>query len=106
MSDQKAFAKFPAAGGGYQYIDIFAIEAIGQSVEPSGAVIFGATERYYQIVIPKDELERSGEPDAASWALSLVSKVARASMPHVDLGEADDEDDFVVPFQPPSHRPA
>ena len=85
MSDQKAFAKFPSPKGGYQYLDIFVIEAIGQSTEPTLAVVFGATERFYQIEVTPAELERSGEPDAASWALSLVSKTARMA-----LGEYDE----------------
>lgn len=98
MSDQKAFAKFPSTGGGYQYIDIFAIEAVGQGGTPELATIFvTGSERYYLVQVEASELERAGEPDGASWCLSLISKVARAGMPNVPSAEADDEDDFTAP---------
>lgn len=100
MSDQKAFAKFPTTGGTYQYIDIYTIEAIGQSAAPEIAVIFsaGGSERFYQVEIGMTELDRAKEPDAASWCLALISKVARAGMPTaIDFGEADNEDDFTPP---------
>jgi hypothetical protein len=99
VSDQKAFAKFPTVDGGYQYVDIFAIEAIGQSAAPEIAVIFTVgSERFYQVEIGIQELDRSKEPDAASWCLSLVSKVARAGMPYVP--DSDDEDGFTPPKGP------
>jgi hypothetical protein len=99
VSDQKAFAKFPTTGGGYQYVDIFAIEAIGQGGTQELATIFtSGSDRYYLVEVPQAELDRAKEPDAASWTLSLVSKVARAGMAGRFLGEADDEDDFTVPM--------
>lgn len=106
MSDQKAFARFPTTGGGYQYVDIFAIEAIGQGGTSELATIFTAgSDRYYLVEVSQDELDRSKEPDAASWCLSLVSKVARAGMPYVprlteDDEESDDEDGFTPPKGP------
>jgi hypothetical protein len=96
MRDQKAFAKFPSTGGGYQYVDIFTIEAIGQGGTPGLATVFTTgTERYYLVEIAQEELDRSGEPDAASWCLSLISKVARQALS--PYAEADDEDDFTPP---------
>lgn len=98
MSDQKAFAQFPAAGGAaYHLIDIFMIEAIGQSSAPEGAVIFGATDRYYSVEVSQEELDRAGEPDAASWCLSLVTEVsqrhANAAVIYADDVPMNDEDD-------------
>lgn len=96
MMNQKAFAKFPTTGGGYQYIDIFTIEAIGQGGTTELATMFAVgSDRYYLVEIPTAELERAGEPDAASWCLSLISKVARMGMPIADPGERDQD------FDPP-----
>jgi hypothetical protein len=97
VSDQKAFAKFPTTGRGYQYVDIFTVEAIGQGGTPELATIFtvGGSERYYLVEIPQADLDRAGEPDAASWCLSLISKVARQALS--PYSEADDEDDFTPP---------
>lgn len=103
MSDQKAFAKFPTTGGGYQYVDIFAIEAIGQGGTNELATVFAAgSDRYYLVEVAQAELERAGEPDAASWSLALISKVARLANGSWRAGEdqydptaeSDDEDDF------------
>lgn len=105
MSDLKAFAKFPALGGegAYQLIDIYQIEAIGQSTAPTAAVVFAiGTERFYQIEVPQEELDRAGEPDAASWCLSLVTKVARISLEVPTEAEGDDEDDFTPPRRGPN----
>lgn len=79
---QKAFAKFPAMSseGAYHYIDIFTIESIGQSATQTAAVIFTAgSDRYYTIEVSESVLAQAGEPDAASWALTLVSRVAALS---------------------------
>lgn len=97
---QRAFAKFPNDGGGYQLIDVFAVVAIGQSNEPTVAVLFGETERYYSVVIDQAELDRAGEPDAASWCLTLISDVSRyggrpllqaRSQDEVPMNDEDDD---------------
>lgn len=97
---QRAFAKFPNMGGGYHLVDVFAIVAIGQSTAPTGAVLFGETERYYSIEVPQEELDRAGEPDAASWCLTLISDVSRyggrpllqaRSQDEVPMNDEDDD---------------
>lgn len=95
---QKAFAQFPAMAGGYQYLDIFTIEAIGQGLAKQAATIFiMGSERYYNVEISDEELAASGEPDAASWCLTLVSEVARrggAPLMQADQSDESDYEDF------------
>jgi hypothetical protein len=97
VSDQeKAFAKFPAAEGrgSYHLIDIFTVEAITQSSEPTVCAIFcQGTDRFYQVAILN--LQQSGEKDAANWCLSLISRVARlaggqSEDTRVDLDDLDE----------------
>lgn len=108
MSDQKTFAKFPALGSesGYQYVDIFQIEGIGQSTTPEAAVIFMiGSERFYQVMVDREELDRAGEPDAASWCLSLMTKISRIAQRGylAEAGQSDDRDDE-DDFTPPAGR--
>lgn len=103
MSEHKAFAKFPTTGGGYQYVDVFAIEAIGQGGTPELATIFvTGSERYYLVEVLQPALDFAGEPDAASWCLTLMLKVAQVELGDVfeePTGESDDED-FGAPTMP------
>lgn len=82
MTNGMAFAQFPAADSedGYHLIDIFTIEAISQSSEPTVAAIFTrGTDRFYQIAVPEEVFQQIGEKDAAGWALNLVSRVSRVA---------------------------
>ena len=99
---QKAFGQFPALGGGYQFIDVFTIEAIGQSLEPQAATIFCVGEtRYYNVEIPQAQLDKAGEPDAANWCLTLIGIITRkAGASTSTVHERDVEDGFTAPTGP------
>lgn len=87
MSDhQIAFAHFPGENGTDWTIDIFQIEAIGQSVVPEIAIIFTRSQGQYRVVA-EDGL-------ATDFIMATIAAVARASA-GVEQAEADDEDDVL-----------
>lgn len=77
----QAFASFPTAGGegAYQRIDVNVIEAIGQSIDPTVATIFGPTDRFYQVMIPQQWLSESGLPDATAWIEATMHQAVEES---------------------------
>ena len=84
--NQKAFAKFPGDEGQYFLIDIYKIESIGQSTEPTGAIIFAESGKFYRVIVDESLLGQPGGPkDAAEYSLSVLADVAlRAAGQHPD----------------------
>jgi hypothetical protein len=94
---EKAFGKFPGGlKGEYFLIDVFTIEAIGQTDDARMAIIFCESGKFYRSNVELEELPE-GVADAASNALNIIAEVAtmaaRGGRPYDDEPPMNDEDD-------------
>lgn len=99
----KAFAQFPGANDTFFFIDIFAIEAIGQSQAPEVATIFMTSQTFYSIEVELETLKSAGCATAAEFAYATIAQVASAAaespdaLRSEDLG--DEDEDFAEQIQ-------
>jgi hypothetical protein len=88
----KAFAQFPGAGNTFFFIDIFSIEAIGQSQAPEVATVFMTSGAFYSIEVDLPTLEQAECAGAAEYAYGIVAQVAAMSAAAAKQVRADDSE--------------